>query len=209
MRRNDWRLLVNAQGVWRHEGFQYAIDNGAWTSHKAGIPFNDTLFKGVIEKLGSGADWVVLPDVVEDAASTARLTEKWIERVKSPSLAVIQDGACERELESYMGHVYGYFLGGSTAYKESTLSKWAAWCQEREKYFHVGRVNTARRLKLCIAAAADSCDGTSASVFAETIQFLSSSRNKFVFEHQVAAVSLCMEPAYTDPSGIRHAPKDP
>lgn len=193
MRRENWRLLVNAQGVWRHEGFPYAIDNGAWTSYVAGTPFDEGLFRGVVEKLGKGADWIVLPDVVEDAPATARITERWIGHLGlHPLLAVIQDGASEKVLEDYLPHVQGYFLGGSTAYKESTIASWAAWCQEREKYFHVGRVNTARRLKLCVAAGADSCDGTSASKFAETIPFLTSARNTLVFEHQVAAVSLCM-----------------
>lgn len=192
MRHGNWRLLVNARGVWRHEGFPYAIDNGAWTSYAAGTPFDEGAFTGVMEKLGAGADWVVLPDVVEDAPATARLTRRWIGRISFPKLAVIQDGACAGELESYLDHVHGYFLGGSTEYKLSTLADWAAWCQEREKYFHVGRVNTYRRLKPCIAAAADSCDGTSATKFAETIPFLTRARNTLLFEAQVRAVAFAM-----------------
>ena len=39
-----WRILVSARGVVRTEGFAYALDNGAWTAHAKGEPFDDAAF---------------------------------------------------------------------------------------------------------------------------------------------------------------------
>lgn len=44
LRGAGWRLLVSATGVHRHEGFRYAIDNGAWTAYQAGTLWNESAF---------------------------------------------------------------------------------------------------------------------------------------------------------------------
>jgi len=49
---------------------------------------------------------------------------------------------------------------------------------ERRRYFHVGRVNTARRIRLCAEAGADSFDGTSVSRYAQTLPLLESARQQ-------------------------------
>ena len=36
LRAHGWRLMVSATGAHRTEGFQYCIDNGAWTSYQKG-----------------------------------------------------------------------------------------------------------------------------------------------------------------------------
>ena len=64
LRDAGWRLLVSATGVWRTEGMRYAIDNGAWTAHQQGRPFDAGLFRGIVGELADGADWIVLPDIV-------------------------------------------------------------------------------------------------------------------------------------------------
>lgn len=179
LRAHGWRLLVSATGVWRNEGFPYAIDNGAWTYFAQGKPFDGGRFMGLVDQMGACADWIVLPDVVGDAVATAALTDEWLGRVAGrPLLAVIQDGADERSLDRLAGHVRGFFLGGSTEFKVGTVHRWGAYCRERGAYFHVGRVNTERRIKICVAAGADSCDGTSATRFAVNIRRLSRSNTR-------------------------------
>lgn len=169
MRECGWRLLVNATGVWRNEGFPYAIDNGAWTAHQHGKPFDGARFSGLVAAMGRDADWIVLPDVVENSLATAAITEEWVDRlVGFRLLAAIQDGAESRVLDRLVDHVHGFFLGGSTGYKLDSMDRWGAWCRERDKHFHVGRVNTPRRIRACAWAGADSCDGTSASMFSKS-----------------------------------------
>jgi hypothetical protein len=177
LRAYKWRLLVSATGVWRHEGFPYACDNGAWTYFAKGIPFDHGRYAEFLSVMGANALWVVLPDKVEDAAETARLTDYWLGR-GSPHpqqrwLACIQDGAQEADLERIVPYVHGFFLGGSTEYKLSTLAYWGSWCSERGLNYHVGRVNSPKRIKLCIAAGAWSCDGTNATKFSVNIPSLS------------------------------------
>jgi hypothetical protein len=175
LRRYGWRVLVSATGVWRTEGFPYAIDNGAWTYHAKGLPFDGDRFLALVDKLGAGADWVVLPDVVCDAEATAALTDSWLSRLAGRGLrllAVIQDGATEAQLVRLVGRVYGFFLGGSTEFKVSNIGRWGAFCRANGAYYHVGRVNTATRIHLCTEAGVDSCDGTSATRFASTVREL-------------------------------------
>ncbi len=62
LREAGWRLLVSAKGVLRTEGFDYALDNGAWTAHQKGEPFDVPAFEKAVEALGTGADWIVAPD---------------------------------------------------------------------------------------------------------------------------------------------------
>lgn len=182
LREHGWSLLVSATGVWRTEGFPYAIDNGAWTAFQRGMPFDGARFQGVVSALGRGAEWIVLPDVVGDAVATASATEEWLDGLDGyRTLAVIQDGADQRVLDRLIGRVHGFFLGGSTEYKLGTMDRWGDYCRERGVYYHVGRVNTARRIRACARAGADSCDGTSASRFAKTTRRLSNANKQLAF----------------------------
>jgi hypothetical protein len=63
----------------------------------------------------------------------------------------------------------GVFLGGSTAWKEATMRQWGEFCAEKGVYYHVGRVNSIRRMALAHQAGADSVDGSSASRYAVTL----------------------------------------
>jgi hypothetical protein len=75
LRKRGWRLLVSATGVWRTEGFGYALDNGAWTAHQKGLPMLDLdLFWSLVAKFGSGADWVVAPDIVGGGRASLELS---------------------------------------------------------------------------------------------------------------------------------------
>lgn len=89
-------------------------------------------------------------------------------------LIVLQDGMEVRHIVALYRRrrFYGLFLGGSTEWKESTMRKWGRLARRLRLYYHVGRVNTARRLALASWSGAHSVDGTSASKFAETIPML-------------------------------------
>lgn len=170
--RSGWRLLVSAKGVMRTEGFPYAIDNGAWTAHQKGEPFDVDAFEKVVGLLGVGADWIVLPDIVSGGHESLEFSMQWVGKMPSLELLAVQDGMDPNHVKSMVGPELGIFLGGSTEFKLSTMLQWGAIAQDAGCYFHVGRVNTRKRIRLCKDARAHSFDGTSASRFAVTIPML-------------------------------------
>lgn len=182
LRASGWRLLVSATGAHRDEGFGFAIDNGAWTSYQRGQRFDGSRFVALLEKLGARADWIVVPDVVGDARASLRLTARWLPRVErygAPMLIAVQDGMSPRDVTAWIeGGCAGVFLGGSTAYKLASAIRWGAWCADRGVHFHIARVNTARRIRLCQEARASSFDGTSATRYSATLPLLERARQQ-------------------------------
>lgn len=172
LRARGWRLLVSARGEHRTEGFGYAIDNGAWTAHQRGEPFDAGAFARVLDALAAGADWIIVPDVVGESRASLELTAAWLPRVAAygrPMLIAVQDGMVFADVAPWVAGGAGIFLGGSTEWKLASAVAWGRWCAERDAYYHIGRVNTCRRIRLAQEAGADSIDGTSASRFAVTI----------------------------------------
>jgi hypothetical protein len=189
LRRRKWRLLISATGEWRTEGFPYALDNGAytaWQEWKAGKRAENLLdldlFVGLVRLLGPGADFIVLPDIVGEGAKSLALSTEWAPHVRAmprmecvPLYLAVQDGMDQGELYERVcelaesGAIQGIFVGGETAWKESTVLFWGQFKRLYGLKLHVARVNTTRRVFLCIAADADSIDGTSATVFSVTL----------------------------------------
>ncbi|WP_236078652.1 hypothetical protein [Paraburkholderia domus] len=168
----DWRLLVSAKGEHRPEGMRYAIDNGAWTAYQRGEPFDESAFLAVIEKLGEGADWIVLPDIVQGGLASLEYSLRWKERLRgmpSQLLIAVQDGMQLDDVARFLSPVVGIFIGGSTAWKEATAEAWGLLARRRNCHLHVGRVNSARRIRICAAAGADSFDGSGPSRYSNAL----------------------------------------
>jgi hypothetical protein len=142
------------------EGFSWCLDNGAWSAHTKGEPWDEASFVRGVELAGQGADWIMVPDVVGDCAATLELARTWIPRLKgiAPLYLAIQDGA--NGLDLPVGDIDGIALGGSTDYKLRTMEIWGAWARARGLKYHVLRVNTPRRIAQAIDAGADSADGS-------------------------------------------------
>src|SRR5579875_315913 len=173
LHRAGWRLLISRTGSWRAEGFQYALDNGAWSDFQAGRSFDERSFERLIEKLGADADFTVLPDIVAGGMRSLELSVRWLNRALSICprvLIAVQDGMELADLASLVGPNVGIFLGGSTEWKLQRMADWGRFCAERHVHFHIGRVNTARRIRLAAAAGATSIDGSSASRYAVTVR---------------------------------------
>jgi hypothetical protein len=181
LREAGWRLLVSAAGCLRAEGFPYALDNGAWSAYTKGRPFDDAAFIVALRKMGGGADWTVLPDIVMGGAASLSMSLGWMRRVldETPrALLAVQNGMTVDDVRGFLGARVGLFVGGDTAWKESTIGVWSALGREVGCWVHVGRVNTARRIAICTAEGATSFDGTSASRFAKTIPALDAARRQ-------------------------------
>jgi hypothetical protein len=172
MRARGWRLLVSRAGEWRSEGFPYALDNGAWADHQAAQAFDEDAFERLLDRLGAGADWVILPDIVAGGLESLRLSVRWLNRCLSVvplALLAVQDGMKAADVHGLVGPSVGVFLGGSTEWKLATMREWGEFCLQRGVYYHVGRVNTRRRMRLAVRSSANSVDGSSGSRYAVTI----------------------------------------
>jgi hypothetical protein len=179
LRRAGWRLLVSATGPWRTEGFSYAIDNGAWTAFQNKTMFDEGLFTGIVDKLGSGSDWIVVPDIVAGGIASLEFSLKWIGRLRGVSklLIAVQDGMTPEDVEPHLADDIGIFIGGGNTFKEDAI-RWGDLAQRRGAYLHMGRVNTQRRIKIAEIAGCDSFDGTSASRYVKTLGMLDAYRRQ-------------------------------
>lgn len=172
LRSYGWRLLISP-GRNNAYGMPYALDNGAWVAHQAGTSFNEEKFELLLDQMGRGADWVVLPDIVAGGLASLELSTRWLNRCLSASsmaLLAVQDGMTEEDVAGIVGPSVGVFLGGSTGWKLHTMASWGAFCRARRLHYHVGRVNTAKRFAMAVAAGASSVDGSSASRYRSTIR---------------------------------------
>ncbi len=71
------------------------------------------------------------------------------------------------DVEPFVAELAGVFVGGSTAWKLSTMADWGAFCRTHELRLHVGRVNSVRRIRRCGDVGADSFDGSVVSRYAK------------------------------------------
>lgn len=150
----------------------FGLDNGAWTAHANGEPFDVDAYRATVALLGCMADWIVAPDIVCGGLESLEMSLRWLPELhagtrRGPVLVPVQDGMTVEDVRAAvpMGPDVGLFVGGSTEWKEQTMATWTALAHEHGAWCHVGRVNTQRRLAMVVEAGADSSDGTSPTMF--------------------------------------------
>jgi hypothetical protein len=160
--------MLSPEGVLRTEGFAYCLDNGAWTAFVKERPWNSRAFVGALRRFGPDADFVVCPDIVLGGEESLRRSRLWLPHVLRHTVRVliaVQNGMTPDVIRPMLGARVGIFVGGDTEWKERTMFTWAQLARECGSYCHVGRVNTARRVKLCQMAGVHSFDGSGVSRF--------------------------------------------
>lgn len=178
-----WRTLLTptARPCRPSEGMGYALDNGAWYAHSTSTAWDEAGFSALVERWASGADWVVAPDIVCGGAQSLALSDAWIPRLLSACrrvLLAVQDGHTVDDARPRLSERVGLFVGGSTEWKLATLPQWGALAREPCSWLHVGRVNTARRIRACAAVGASSFDGSSPVQFPSTLAKLDNARRQ-------------------------------
>lgn len=160
------RLIVPSAG--NHpsvlNGCQWAADNGAFSG------FNADLFTRMLDRFYELPNclFVTAPDVVADAKSTNELFRHWgpfLSEQGWPVAYVAQDG-CIADTVPWE-QIRCLFIGGSTEYKLSAAPL-ISEAKQRDKWVHIGRVNSLRRLRWAFNTGADSIDGSSFSRFPDT-----------------------------------------
>lgn len=143
-------------------GRPWAADNCVFTGAFDGDRFLAWL--AALEKYRASCLFVVVPDVVGDAAATLAAFAEWAPKLSGWPLAfVAQDG--QENLEFPPAAAWSaLFVGGSTDWK---LSAAAVSCIRRAesigKHIHIGRVNYRRRydaFRLLAGSDSWTCDGT-------------------------------------------------
>ncbi len=181
LRQARWRLLVSAAAGLRTENMPYALDNGAWTAYCQGRSFDAPAFLRALRKLGAGADWCIVPDIVAGGQASLDLSLRWMPTVLNEcprALLAVQDGLTVDDVAPFLGERVGIFVGGSTAWKLATMPLWGAFGQHAGLWVHVGRVNTVRRIHQCGLAGVTSFDGSSVSRYAQTLPPLDYARKQ-------------------------------
>lgn len=183
LRSAHWRILLSPErGYDPPDGFRFAIDNGAWTCFKKQIPFDGEAFARLLERHGAAADFVVMPDIVAGGPRSLELSLAWLDRLRHFRLILlpVQDEMDEKDVGAVLQRTpnMGIFLGGSTEYKLKHMYAWGMVAHAFRRYYHIGRVNTMRRIRLCAEAGADSFDGTSATMYAVTLPKLDTARKQ-------------------------------
>lgn len=180
LRSASWHLMVSARGVLRHEGFPYALDNGAWTAFQKKEPFNVPAFEKAVKLLGTGAEWIALPDIVMGGKASLDLSISWLRRLRrrvalrgQHFMLVVQNGmesgVLLGRIKRIVGPTVGIFVGGDTEWKLATVKFWSDLVHSLGGICHVGRVNTAKRIGIIGRAGADSFDGSNASRFSKNL----------------------------------------
>lgn len=178
LRESGWRILLTPTNKRLAEGF----DNGAWGCHQQDAPFDGEAFKRLIDQHGAAADFVIVPDIVAGGLASFKFSASWMPYLRGlPRLLLpLQDGMTPDLIGPFLREfpAAGLFLGGSTEFKEREIYGWGMVARAFDRYYHIGRVNTARRIRLCAEAGAHSFDGTSATRYSCTLPLLESARQQ-------------------------------
>jgi hypothetical protein len=136
---------------------------------------------------------IVLPDIVMGGLASLRFSQKWLERLRRRQalagqtfLIAVQIGMDPEAVRHLLGPRVGVFVGGDTPWKLATMARLARLAHPRGAICHVGRVNSARRVRLCMAAGADSFDGSGVSRFAAALPPVERARRQTDIENWLA-----------------------
>lgn len=152
------------------DGVYWVLDNGAYTNFDA-RKFEKMAATGIADP---DCLWIAMPDEVGDHQATLELFHAWYERLnrqwiprRTPeqmkAAFVVQDGATIEEIP--WERITALFLGGSTEFKLSRKAWEILECGRNEqKWIHVGRVNTPKRI-VHFHGLANSIDGSGIARF--------------------------------------------
>ena len=147
----------------------WAADNDCW-AHGLDIDAYDAMLSALAGI--PGCLFVTVPDVVSDAAATARQWVRWQSAPRRrglPLAFVAQDGCIEQHLVPYAHEFDCLFIGGSTQFKHADSTRELVRAAKRAgKWIHVGRVNSERRIRWAAGLGADSIDGSGWAVWRDT-----------------------------------------
>lgn len=139
-------------------GIPWAADNDCYQS------LDEDAFLRMLDAITGlpGCLFVATPDVVAKADETLERFYAWDITIRTrglPVALVLQDGMTTKSVP--WRDVDAVFVGGTTAYKlGADAAGIVAEAKRRRLWAHMGRVNTAQRIRYAASIGCDSCDGT-------------------------------------------------
>lgn len=180
LRDAGWHILLTPDNPTPRPDIPHALDNGAWGAFQKQTPFDGVAFEKLVDASGANAQFIVVPDIVAGGMASLEFSLSWLPRLAGAKrlLIPVQDGMDVFTVAAVLTEDYrlGIFLGGSTEWKLETMYQWGELAAIMGRYYHVGRVNSRRRIRLCAEAGADSFDGTSATMYSCTLPMLEAAR---------------------------------
>lgn len=162
-----WGWLITprrsmSQTLYTIPGARWAADNECYSLGDAFDPDRYVRFLERTCHLASQCLFATAPDVVADANATLHQFVPWSESIHAlglPVALVAQDGL--ENLPVPWNVFECLFIGGTTEWKLGPAARQlVASAKARGKWIHVGRVNSAKRLRYCLGLGVDSVDGT-------------------------------------------------
>jgi len=140
----------------------WAADNGRFAQPDKWVAGDWLEWAAGLRRYRERCLFMVAPDCVGDAAATLELSVPYLPTIRQlgyQAAYVSQNGATCESLP--WDDFDCLFVGGDDAWKFSHASLLVlAEAKRRGKWTHMGRVNTIRRLRACLATDFDSADGT-------------------------------------------------
>lgn len=141
------------------KGWTWAADNDAYSK------WDEAKYRYLIRTCRgrNGLLFVTAPDVVGDSKATMQRFAEWRDELGDlPVALVAQDGLNDPPWDEFQA----LFIGGTTEWKLGpAAARLAREARERDKWLHMGRVNTYRRLRYAQTLGCNSIDGTQFSWF--------------------------------------------
>lgn len=155
-----WQLRTPLTRYARAPGVPYGLDNGCF----AGELLRETWDRMLEEAETDAPVFACLPDVVGDARRTVELFKYFTRHTNGiPRALVLQNGI--EHVDIPWDDTAAVFIGGDNAFKISPVAiRIAKVAKMLGKWVHVGRVNTANRVRNWMGLA-DSIDGSGMSQF--------------------------------------------
>jgi hypothetical protein len=149
-------------GVAPLQFWPWAADNGCFAQGDGFVPGDWLEWLAELRRYRERCLFAVAPDVIRDAEATLLRSLPYLPTIRQlgyPAAFVSQNG-CTSALVPWDA-IDCLFVGGDDAWKLGEAS-WGlcAEAKRRDKWVHVGRVNSFRRLKACAVSGVDSADGT-------------------------------------------------
>lgn len=146
------------------DGLVYGCDNAAFNK------FDEAKFFKMLNKIkGQNTKFVCCPDVVGNGQKTLELFEKWYVIIKEynlPVAIVLQDGMRLNDIP--FEKIDSVFIGGTDKFKLGTeVREIVRMAKLNNKWVHMGRVNSNKRLEYAFSIGCDSVDGSGYSMFPE------------------------------------------
>ena len=153
-------LIVEQRCIW-------GADNDCYNS------FNQIKYEQMLSRLPriNTMKYLTMPDVLGDSEKTLTFFDEWYSKLKNeklPITLVLQDGCKVKDVP--FDKIKSVFVGGTTEYKLSEdVRNIINIAKQKKKWIHMGRVNSNKRIKYAQSIGVDSFDGSSFSMFANTL----------------------------------------